>query len=644
MAYSIDYLYRIRDRYSSVLDKMSKSQIKFQAGANKISSKLGTLQTKFQNTGAKLASLQTGLAALGAGVFLKSTLSEVMEFQKSLNLTQAVTGATNDQMDIMKAKALEWGSQTQFSSKQVAAAMGELGKMGNDTNQILSLMPGTMALAAAGELDMADAANFTMGILNQFGRGLEDAGLVADILATGASGAATSVGGIASAMNNAGLTASMAGLNIRDTTVALMAMASKNIEGAEAGTLFKNAMKSLIVMTDKTRGGFAKMGINIDQFRDSTTGQVTDFFGLITAMKATGEEGQKLMAETFDIRAMQAFAAITGTSAEQMNVYRDSLADVDGAAEKMKNTLNKDMEHLIQFQSIMQNLKVIMGAFLSEALVPVLTKFNQWMGNMQTNHPVLLKTITLAMVFVTALGAILIPLGLLISSIGTIIGLIKTSVILIKLWTGVQIAFNAVMSANPIALVIIAIAALVAATILIIKHWDKVTAALSAAWNWFVKVYDIIKPLIVILGGPIIGPLIFFIEVIRSLVSSWNEIKAAFMDQGFIAGLKAIGQAIFNGLIAPFAAFKDLIDKIQGGVGGAAAAIKELFGKSEGGAAVSPYAAASPYAPGLARQAMNIDANASVSVYTESEMSVQPFKPSGNLGYNMSGSESRSFY
>lgn len=617
---------------------MSAAGRKFDAQANKIRAGMTRVENGFKNAGAKLANLQTGLASLGAGVFLKGALEESMQFQRSLNMTKAVTGSTVEQMEMMRAKALEWGAQTQFSSVQVAGAMAELGKMGNKTNEIISLMPGTMALAAAGEIEMAQAANYTMGILNQFGMELDNAGTVADVLAKGASMAATSVDGIASAMSNTGLQAQMAGLTIQDTTAALAAMASKNLEGAEAGTMMMNTLKALQVMPDKVREGFEGMGINIDNFRDSTTGQMTDFWGLIEAMKEAGATGAQL-GEMFDVRAMKGMAVLVGTSTEQLNEYRESLSDTVGASQEMADTLQEGLKPMIQFESMMQNLKVIVGTFAAEALLPVLTKFNIWFGNLQKNNPQLLKMATYVLMGVTALGAILIPLGLMLSTIGTLISIIKTLTFVTKIWTAIQWLLNGALSANPIALIILGVIALTTAIILAVKYWNQITSAVKTAWDWLWKMYDSFQAIILIFNPFAIG-IITVINVIKSLITSWGEITSAFREGGFIAGIKAIGIAILEGIVKPFESALLIGNKFLGLIGGVAGKVKSFFtgGETE---ATSPYSARSPEAPMPYSTAQNATAEASVKVYTEEGMGVKPFESGGNLGYNMQGSYAR---
>lgn len=56
-----------------------------------------------------------------------------------------------------------------------------------------------------------------------------------------------------------------------------------------------------------------------------------------------------------------------------------------------------------------------------------------------------------------------------------------------KVWTGVQAAFNVVMSLNPIGLVIIAIAALIAIIVVIATKTDWFKKAWGVAWGWIKK-------------------------------------------------------------------------------------------------------------------------------------------------------------
>ena len=72
--------------------------------------------------------------------------------------------------------------------------------------------------------------------------------------------------------------------------------------------------------------------------------------------------------------------------------------------------------------------------------------------------------------------------------------IMRTVQVVTKAWTAVQWLLNAAMSANPIALVVIAIAALVAGIIYAWNNVDGFKEAVVAAWNWIkdttTKVFD----------------------------------------------------------------------------------------------------------------------------------------------------------
>jgi hypothetical protein len=51
-------------------------------------------------------------------------------------------------------------------------------------------------------------------------------------------------------------------------------------------------------------------------------------------------------------------------------------------------------------------------------------------------------------------------------------------------WTAAQWLLNVALNANPIGLIVLAVAALIAIGILLWKNWDTIVAALGAAWDW----------------------------------------------------------------------------------------------------------------------------------------------------------------
>jgi phage-related protein len=91
-----------------------------------------------------------------------------------------------------------------------------------------------------------------------------------------------------------------------------------------------------------------------------------------------------------------------------------------------------------------------------------------------------------------------------------------------KVWSGVQAAFNVVMSLNPIGLVIIAIAALIAIIVVIATKTKWFQTAWAASWSWIkktaVNVWDWLKELPSRIGS-------VFVKVAKFITAPW---RAAF--------------------------------------------------------------------------------------------------------------------
>ncbi|MCQ2250005.1 MAG: tape measure protein [Bacteroidales bacterium] len=116
-----------------------------------------------------------------------------------------------------------------------------------------------------------------------------------------------------------------------------------------------------------------------------------------------------------------------------------------------------------------------------------------------------------------------------IDTIGVFAGVILSVVGAMKAWSVIQGIINALMAANPVGLVVVAIAALVAFVYKLIKAWDSWGAAITL----------------------ILGPFGLVISAVKTFWDYWDSIVEAFKSDGIIAGLKRIGTAILDIILYP---------------------------------------------------------------------------------------------
>src|SRR5690625_4692049 len=112
----------------------------------------------FKRTGAAAVGVGTAIGA-GLGIAVKTAAG----FEQAMSNVAAISGATGDEFDSLRKKALEMGESTVFSASESADAMANLAQMGWETDQRLDGIAHTLNLAAAGGLELADAAMIMLG-------------------------------------------------------------------------------------------------------------------------------------------------------------------------------------------------------------------------------------------------------------------------------------------------------------------------------------------------------------------------------------------------------------------------------------------------------------------------------------------------
>ena len=166
-------------------------------------------------------------------------------------------------MDLLREAAITAGADTAYSAEEAAGAIEELAKAGVQTKDILGGgLAGALALAAAGEMDVAVAAETAASAMVQFKLKGEDIPHIADLLAAGAGKAQGSVEDMGAALGQAGLVAAATGLTIEETTGGLAAFASAGLVGSDAGTSFKSMLQRLNPQSAAARTKMDELGVS----------------------------------------------------------------------------------------------------------------------------------------------------------------------------------------------------------------------------------------------------------------------------------------------------------------------------------------------------------------------------------------------
>lgn len=382
--------------------------------------------------GSATKALGEGITDLGRSMTLGLTVpivaaggaatSVAAGFDDAMSQVQGALGGASEDMDGLRDLALQLGADTVFSATESAQAMVELAKGGLTEAQIKGgALAASMDLAAAGQLNLADAAATTVQMMGSFGLGAGDATRIANALAGAANASSADVSNLTQAMSQCSAQASLAGWSLEDTAAALALFADHGVKGSDAGTSLKTMLQRLAAPTDQAAEAIAAYGLNI---RDSN-GKMKDISGI--ADELTGKLGGLSDAERdaalqtiFGSDASRAAAILMQSGSEGLAKYIEATNDAT-AAETMANAQKGELSWALEnMGGAVESASIAFGT----ALAPAITAVAGVIGNVAeafASLPAGVQTgIAVVLALVAALGPLLMVIGSIVAALPAI--------------------------------------------------------------------------------------------------------------------------------------------------------------------------------------------------------------------------------
>lgn len=508
--------------------------------------KLKTVGDNISSAGQKLLPVTAGVTALGT-----ASVTTAANFESSMSQVQATMGITKDAMstvngqsvntmDTLSKLAKKMGAETAFSASECAEALNYLALAGYDTQQMCDTLPTVLNLAAAGDIALADASDMVTDAMSALGMGVDEAETMVDQMAKTASTTNTSVAQLGEGILTIGATAKSIKGGTAELNTALGILANNGIKGAEGGTHLRNIILSLQNPTDKAAAQMEALGLSIYD-SEGNMRSMNDILGdLNKSMDGmTSAEKSNIISTIFNKTDLSSVNALLANTGETWDSLQKSITDSGGAAQQMADTQLDNLQGQITIlKSALEGLAISFGELLMPAIKQIVgwvQKFVDWLNGMNDGTKKVIMTVAL---LAAALGPVLIVIGKVISAVGTIMTVVPKVAGVINTVKGAFAALNTTMLANPITLIIAAIAALVAAFIYLwnncdgfrqfwIDLWENVKQTAVTVWNaikeFFAQVWEAIKT---------IFSTVF--EVIKTLVTTYFNLY------------KTIIQTVFN--------------------------------------------------------------------------------------------------
>lgn len=517
--------------------KIESTKSKAESLASNLGSSMQKAGTAVTNAGKAFAPMS--LLATGA---LTACAKSGSDFTNGMSKMSTLFDTTKYSVTDLSNQFLDLSNKTGLSATELAEAGYQALSAGVDVDKAVGFVETAGNLAKAGFTSTSTAVDVLTTAMNAYGEGAGTAEEISNKLVRTQNLGKTTVDELASSMGKIIPTASAMNVDINNLTSGYVSLTKQGIATAEATTYMNGMLNEL-----------GKSSTTVGKALQEETGK--SFQDLMAEGKSLGDVLQILQdhADKTGVgfnelwgsaEAGKAGLAILNGGVEEFNdtvsIMKSNTDDVGEALDKLNTPSVQAQKALNQIKNSATQLGQTLLTSIAPAFTKVcdaITKATTWFSNLDEGTK---KTIMTIMGVVAVISPLLIGVGKLITFVGTIITTVQT---LIPVFT----SLNAVMLANPVGIIIVAIGALIA---IFVALWNKC----EGFRNFWIGLWEGIKNVVSV---AIEGIKTFFSGIIDFVKNNW---------QGLLLLLVNPFAGAFKLLYDNCEGFRNFVDKILDGL------------------------------------------------------------------------------
>lgn len=471
---NLEILIKARDEATKVISKVQTELDWISKSATTFNWKMKALQPTFQ----KMAWYWT----LIAGTIWWTAIKAFATFEKQMSKVKAITWATWKEFEDMNKLAKKMWAETAFTAKEAWDAFEFLWMAWLTANESMTALPWTLELAAAGSLELWEAADIATNIMAQFWIEAKDIWRVNDVLAKSATSANTSVQEMAEAMKYVWPVSSALKVPLEETAAAINVLANNGIKWGLAGQSFSASLLRISKPTTAMSKSMDAMNLTLFDAQGK-------FIWLTNTVKQlelwtknlTDEQKAEHISTVFWIQSTKQWLTLLKDWSWEIDKYTESLENSTWAAKKMADAqLDNLAGSFTLLTSAINWVQVSMWETLNEYIRPMVQALTAWISE-NKGLAEIIWFVTLALAWLIAVAW---TIWLILPAL--VAGFWVLTAAAWALWTALMF-----LAANPIWLIITAIWMLIYMWYEIWKNWDTVKENLLLAWeaikNWVME-------------------------------------------------------------------------------------------------------------------------------------------------------------
>ena len=237
-------------------------------------------------------------AVAGIGLAIR----QFATFGETMAKVRGIAGATTEQFELLEKQALDLGRRTRFTANEAAEGQLFLARAGFEVGQIYSALPGTLRLAQAATVSVAQAADFTSNALAAFGASAAETDRFVDVMAKATTSANTDLVQLAEGLKLVAPVAKALNVSFETTSAAIGVLSDAGLQATLAGTGLRKVLFDLQDPTTRTKEILEELGLSVSQVSVEQNGLIK----VIERLSEAGIDATQII-EVFGKRGAPAF-------------------------------------------------------------------------------------------------------------------------------------------------------------------------------------------------------------------------------------------------------------------------------------------------------------------------------------------------
>lgn len=497
MAQSVDFEIRLKAPDGSIL-----RELKMEVGG--LGDLLKGVTRRSEEAGAGLRKMAATSVLIDTSVRAVENLKGVVSglvapfagFEQAMAKANTMANKSGGEFKALERQIKSLGDEVPILRDEIAGGLYQVISNGAPEDSWIDYLKKSIKAAVGGVADLGQTVTVTATLIKNYGMSWDAAGAIQDKIQMTAKNGVTSFEQLAQALPRVSGSASQLGVQMNELMAVFATSTGVTGNTSEVSTQLAAVLNSLIKPTSEATAAADAMGIKFDAASVKACGGFRNFLvELDSSVQAyaasSGQLSETIYGQLFgSAEALRLLGSLTG---EQKEKFEDNIAAMEDSAGTIDEAYNQMSSTVDASMTVIKNKMASMGDWIASA-VSFAAPWLEVGANMGTAVMSMSQLSIMAGKLVTGIKS----LELASHAAAAAQHVVSAAT---KAWSVAQAALNVIMSLNPIGIVVMAIAALVAIVIaaynnceefrnICDKVWVVVKQLASAVWDFLVKAFE----------------------------------------------------------------------------------------------------------------------------------------------------------